>query len=117
MIDTPSSDTEQTAPAAFRSGRTAASQPRRASRKRTDAIETPPAAAPATQAKAPSKLDRIASLLARPEGATLDDLCDATGWQVHSVRGAMAGSLKRRGLVITSEKHDGIRRYRIESAS
>ena len=35
----------------------------------------------------------------------------ATGWQAHLVRGAIAGSLKRRGLIITSEKSDGVHRY------
>jgi len=36
----------------------------------------------------------------------------ATGWQQHSVRGAMAGALRKRGLIISSEKTDGVRRYR-----
>jgi stage V sporulation protein SpoVS len=36
----------------------------------------------------------------------------SSGWQPHSVRGAIAGSLKKRGLVITSAKDDGERRYR-----
>ena len=58
-----------------------------------------------------TKLDHLAALLARREGATLADMMSATGWQPHSVRGALAGSLKRRGLVITSEKIDGVRRY------
>ena len=35
----------------------------------------------------------------------------ATGWQQHSVRGAIAGALKKRGLIITSDKSDGTRRY------
>ena len=36
-----------------------------------------------------------------------------TGWQTHSVRGALAGSLKRKGHVVTSDKVDGVRRYRV----
>ena len=36
----------------------------------------------------------------------------ATGWQQHSVRGALAGALKKRGLIITSDKIDDLRRYR-----
>ena len=40
-------------------------------------------------------------------------LVAATGWQAHSVRGALAGSLKRKGHAIISEKVDGERRYRI----
>jgi hypothetical protein len=39
-------------------------------------------------------------------------MVEATGWQQHSVRGAMAGTLKKkRGLAITSEKVEGVRRY------
>jgi hypothetical protein len=73
-----------------------------------------PAAEPASPQK--SKLDRLASLLARRNGASIAELTAATGWQTHSVRGALAGALKRRGLIITSEKVDGFRRYRSEKA-
>ncbi|MFC4271388.1 DUF3489 domain-containing protein [Sneathiella chungangensis] len=61
----------------------------------------------------PSKLDRVVTLLRQKKGASLEELCTITGWQIHSVRGAIAGSLKKKGHVITSEKIDGIRRYRI----
>jgi len=41
----------------------------------------------------------------RPEGATIDEIVAATGWQPHTVRGAFAGALKKRlGLTVTSEK-------------
>ena len=73
-----------------------------------------PAAAPASPQK--SKLDRLVSLLARGNGASIAELTSATGWQPHSVRGALAGALKRRGLIITSEKVDGVRRYKSETA-
>lgn len=68
------------------------------------------------QAPAPtqSKTDTLITLLARPGGATPEELTRATGWQTHSVRGAMAGTLKRKGYVITSAKINGIRRYQIE---
>lgn len=66
----------------------------------------------------PSKLSILIALLQAPEGATIIALCDATGWQSHSVRGAMAGALKRKGYVITSLKPDeGPRRYRIGEAA
>lgn len=68
-----------------------------------------------TTTKTTSKLDQVAKLLARKNGAAIAEMMQATGWQQHSVRGALAGSLKKRGLVITSEKINGIRRYRAET--
>ena len=62
--------------------------------------------------KQPSKLDRVETLLLGDSGASIAELMAATGWQQHSVRGAMAGALKKRGLIITSDKADGSRRYR-----
>ena len=57
----------------------------------------------------------LIELLTRAEGATLPQMTEATGWQVHTVRGAMAGALKKKlGLEITSEKQAGADRiYRI----
>ena len=46
------------------------------------------------------------------EERPITEMVEKTGWQQHSVRGALAGSLKKRGLTITSEKIDGVRRYR-----
>ena len=70
--------------------------------------------ADAEQADAPAvlnKLGRLLAQLARAGGATIDELAAATGWQKHSVRGAMAGTLKRKGHEIASVKSDGVRRY------
>jgi hypothetical protein len=49
------------------------------------------------------------------EGATVDQISASIGWQAHSVRGAMSGTLKKKqGLTITSDKaQDGQRVYRI----
>jgi hypothetical protein len=64
----------------------------------------------------PSKLQVLVELLNREEGATLDAMVGATGWQAHSVRGAISGSLKKgRGLTIASEKAGAVRTYRIIS--
>lgn len=60
-----------------------------------------------------TKLEHLEALLGRPEGASIADMTGATGWQQHSVRGAMAGALKKRGHSVTSEKIEGVRRYRI----
>ena len=62
-----------------------------------------------------SKADLLIGLLKREEGASIDELTAASGWQAHSVRGFISGTLKKRlGLTVTSEKDGtGIRRYRI----
>jgi hypothetical protein len=65
-------------------------------------------------ARPTSKLATLESLLRRPDGMTIADACQATGWQAHSVRGAIAGALKKRGLCVVSQKGDGIRTYRIQ---
>lgn len=70
----------------------------------------------AKAAKPTSKLDTIEKLLKRRNGASIAEMTEATGWQQHSVRGAMAGALKKRGHAIISDKLDGTRRYRIEAA-
>lgn len=70
----------------------------------------------ATQSKSPgSKLDRIVSALRAAKGATIPALMQLTGWQAHSLRGALAGALKkRRGLLITSSKVGDERVYKLE---
>lgn len=63
------------------------------------------------------KLGLLVALMSRPQGADLSDMMEATGWQQHSVRGALAGALKKhRGVQISSEKTDGARVYRIVAA-
>jgi hypothetical protein len=73
------------------------------------AIASPPATS------ALSRLDQLQTLLTRDEGASIAEMVQATGWQQHSVRGAMAGALKKRGLTVTSDKTSGTRRYHAES--
>ena len=86
---------------------TTTKQPRRMAREPQtgDIPPNPPVA------KQPSKLAMVEALLLAPPGASIAELMAATGWQQHSVRGAMAGALKQRGLMITSDKVDGLRRY------
>jgi hypothetical protein len=61
-----------------------------------------------------SKQDTILVLLRRPEGAGLDVLVKETGWQKHSVRGFLAGTVRKKlKLPLLSEKIDGVRNYRI----
>ena len=72
-----------------------------------------PKSASVKQTKQQTCLD----LLGRRDGATLEDLEQVTGWQKHSVRGFLAGAVKKKlGLTLISEKPDtGARRYRVPS--
>ena len=59
----------------------------------------------ATAARAETKQARLIEMLKRPEGTTIDEVVKALKWQSHTVRGAMAGALKKKlGLKIASEK-------------
>lgn len=64
-----------------------------------------------------TKHDRVLTLLTRREGATIPEMMEATDWQQHSVRGFLAGTVKKKlGFTLTSKKSEGeIRRYRIET--
>ena len=57
----------------------------------------------------------LIAMLRAPDGATMEAIIAATGWQAHTARGAMSGALgKKLGLVVTSKKEgDGARVYRI----
>jgi len=68
-----------------------------------------------TAPKSPStKLDQIVTALRARKGATIVQLVALTGWQPHSLRGAMSGALKKqRGFIITSTKSGSERVYKI----
>jgi hypothetical protein len=57
------------------------------------------------------------TLLSQPVGASIEEMMQATDWQQHSVRGFLAGTVKKKlGFPLTSVKpNDGVRRYRIET--
>jgi hypothetical protein len=86
------------------------SVPSKQSQKRASAVAGE--AAPAFRAG--SKLAALVALLRRPEGATIEQMSEHTGWQKHSVRGAISGALKKKlGLAVIMEKGEGKRAYRI----
>jgi len=59
---------------------------------------SPPAVRPGT------KQALLIDLLKRKKGATIEEMVEATGWQAHSVRGAISGALKKKlGLMVTSD--------------
>jgi hypothetical protein len=81
------------------------------------AIEMLPDPEPQSDAKRPSKQDAVVAMLRRPEGATVDDVATATGWQRHTVRGVFSGTLKKKlGLILASAQEERGRVYRIEAA-
>ena len=67
--------------------------------------------------RADSKQARLIAMLKRAKGASIDEIVEAFDWQPHTVRGAIAGALKKKlGLDVTSEKTEGRGRvYRIEA--
>lgn len=67
---------------------------------------------PANSNPAPSKTAQVLSLLGRPEGATLQQMVEATGWLPHTTRASLTG-LKKKGHEVTSVKADGVRTYRV----
>jgi hypothetical protein len=91
--------------------RTAKAQKRRTRRK--GAVGSRNAAKPANDKQ--TKQQTCLDLLGRREGATIEHLQQATGWQKHSVRGFLAGAVRKKlGLTLISEKPNaGPRRYRI----
>ena len=71
-----------------------------------------------TPERSKSKIELVIERLGQPDGATISELCKATGWQAHSVRGAMSGTLKKgRKLEVESVVVEGVRRYRIADAA
>ena len=74
--------------------------------------------APANGAPKNARATKIGSLIAQlrqRHGATLAEIAEATGWQHHSIRGAISGHIKKKlELTVASTKDDqGVRRYRI----
>jgi hypothetical protein len=66
-----------------------------------------------TAGKVESKQARVVAILQRPKGATLKELVKVTGWQPHSVRGFLAGTVRKKlKLPLRSEVVEGIRIYR-----
>jgi hypothetical protein len=61
-----------------------------------------------------SKAAQVCTLLHRPEGATLDEIRSATGWQAHTVRGFISRTLRKQGRRVRSFRKDGERVYRLK---
>ena len=81
------------------------------------AVAKPPKPAEAQREERVTKQERLLTLLSQPEGASIEDMMQVTRWQQHSVRGFLAGTVKKKlGFALTSSKQSGdVRRYRIET--
>jgi hypothetical protein len=78
------------------------------------AIEALPDPDQPSDTKRPSKQDAVVAMLQRPEGATVDEVASAMGWQRHTVRGLFSGTLKKKlGLTLASAQEERGRVYRI----
>jgi len=66
-----------------------------------------PAVQEAPRVRADSKQAQVIALLQRPQGTSIAEIMALTGWQRHTVRGTFAGALKKRGILVTSEKVEG----------
>jgi hypothetical protein len=71
---------------------------------------------PATASRPSSKTSKVLDMLKRPNGATLKELMKATGWQPHSVRGFLSGTVgkKMKLTVASSREEDGERCYSVK---
>jgi Protein of unknown function (DUF3489) len=86
-------------------------------KKATPAKKAPRAAKKTEGARDGSKTARVLDLLKRDGGATAKELLKVTGWQPHSLRGFISGTLgKKMGLTVVSAKgEDGERSYSVKA--
>ena len=106
LMTTQQQDQPAASPAESGKARAAAREPRRGKK----APKRRPKAKAAKPGKS-SKSAHVIALLKKPKGATLAELMKATGWQAHSVRGFLSGTLRKKmGLKIESTKRGGVER-------
>jgi hypothetical protein len=90
----------------------------RSSARKTSKAKSRPRSAPTSSrpgAEADTKHARIIAMLRTPAGATIAAIMTATDWQQHSVRGFLAGVVRKRlGLNLVSEQTDKGRVYRVK---
>jgi hypothetical protein len=85
-------------------GADVAPTPRVATKKVTPAKKAPTGETKLKAVREGSKTDLAIAMMKRPGGATLTELTEAFGWQAHTVRGFMAGAMKKAGIEVESFK-------------
>ena len=82
------------------------------------AIEALPEPDQQSDTKGPSKQAAVIAMLRRPEGATIEEVASAMGWQRHTVRGLFSGTLKKKlGFALASAKEEHGRVYRVAGSA
>jgi hypothetical protein len=115
----PAAEAPKTSPKATAAKRTRTVAPKKAKsgKKAAPVKKAPKGATKGKGARDGSKAAKVLDLLKRPDGATAKELIKATGWQPHSVRGFLSGTVsKKMGLAVTSTKgEDGERTYSVKA--
>jgi hypothetical protein len=103
--------------ASAKRARNVAPKKAKSGKKATPAKKAPKSATKAKGARDGSKASKVLDLLKRADGATAKELMKATGWQPHSIRGFLSGTVsKKMGLAVTSSKsEDGERTYSVKA--
>ncbi len=91
-------------------------RPRKMAREPKAETASSGASAPAPAAKRQSKADLVLGLLQRGEGATIEQLVEATGWLPHTTRAALTGLKKKGHSVVSDKREGGSRNYRVVAA-
>jgi hypothetical protein len=97
--------------------RTVSPKKAKSGKKATPTKKAPKSATKAKGARDGSKASKVLDLLKRPSGATSKELMKATGWQPHSIRGFLSGTVSKKvGLAVVSTKgEDGERTYSVKA--
>jgi hypothetical protein len=99
---------------AGRSARPTARKARRSATRRQPAIARPQQRSSKEQPGRASKQAQVIAMLQAPQGTTIEAMAEATGWQPHSVRGFLAGVVRKKlGLDLASSAAEGGRIYRV----
>jgi len=108
--------TEQTTAIAARKQRKPKAAKKAPRKQAAEKTATPTSRKPEPKAPRVTKQAKVIEALSRPEGATITEIMEMTGWQEHSVRGFISGAVKKKlGLTVERITEDGRTTYRIPS--